>query len=283
MKKFIKVAIIVLLVLGVIGVTCYFFFSNLKKKNTTTSSIAAYLASDGKQTFNEDLQTVNGIVKSNGGDSRFDLIVKTSANLDSIMSVVASYYVENNTQIVGNDIAKAFNKAKDSQQRLQFMLDEYILKSSNSSYFNKSMGANDMYLQSCNYLLDFSKAINLAQGTINVNRNSNVKFHLFETYTNVVANTFNETNIEQLRTAPLIVDNASSINIMNSKMVFEGFVLKLSNSTSNVANNFDKYYSNCDKISFAKNLAINVQTVNTADQPSNEKTATFYLKSVFGM
>jgi len=283
MKKFLKVFIVVLLVLGVIGGTCYFFFVNLRKRNMTTGSIAEYLESESKINFNSDLNVVKGIMNGNKGDSRFDLIVTTNSKLDSIMSVVSSYYVENNTKVVGKNIVKAYNATKGSKIQLQLMMDEYILKSGNSSYFDKALGANDMYLQACTYLMNYAQSINLIQNTLQVNRNSNVKFNLYDAYTHVVLQTFNKTNIDQLRTAPLKVVSAASINIMNSNMQFDGYTLKLSNPTSNVANDFDKYYSICNKSEFALNLSENVQSVTTVEQTTNEKVATFYLKSLFGI
>lgn len=283
MKKFLKVFIVVLLVLGVIGGTCYFFFVNMRKRNTTTSSIAAYLESESKLDFNSDLNVVNSIMNGNKGDDRFGLIVTTNNRLDSIMAVVSSYYVSNNTQVVGKNIVKAFNATKGAKIQLQMMMDEYILKSRNSSFFDKSLGANDMYLQACTYLLNYAQSINLIQNTLQVNRNSNVKFNLFDVYTHVVLETFNQTNIEQLRTAPLKVVSAASIKVMNNNLQFDGYSLKLKNPTSGVANNFDKYYSVCDSNEFARNLSSNVQTVTSAEQTSNEKIATFYLKSIFGI
>lgn len=283
MKKFLKVFIVVLLVLGVIGGTCYFFFVNLRKRNMTTSSIAAYLESESKLDFNSDLSVVRGIMNGNKGDDRFDLIVTTNNRLDSIMSVVASYYVDNNTQVVGKNITKTFNATKGAKIQLQAMMDEYVLKSSNSSYFDKALGANDLYLQACTYLLNYARTINLIQNTLQVNRNSNVKFNLFDAYTYVVLNTFDKTNIEQLRTAPLKVTSPASINVMNNYIKFDGYTIKLANPTSSAANNFDEYYSKCDRNNFAVYLASNIQTVSTENQETNEKMATFYLKSIFGI
>ena len=131
MKKFLKVFIIVLLVLGVIGGTCYFFFINMRKKNVTISPIAEYLESESKLNFNSDLNVVSGIMSSNHGDDRFELIVTTNNRLDSIMAVVASYYIESNTQVMGKFIYKMFNSTKGSKIQLQSMMDEYVLKSKN--------------------------------------------------------------------------------------------------------------------------------------------------------
>ena len=131
--------------------------------------------------------------------------------------------------------------------------------------------------------MNYAQTINLVQNTLQVNRNSNVKFNLIDAYTHVVLQTFNKTNIEQLRTAPLKVNSDASIKLMNAKMLFDGYSLKLSNPNSSVANNFDEYYSRCDRSSFALNLSANVQMVTTAEQETNEKIATYYLKSFFGV
>ena len=283
MKKFLKIFIVMLLVLGVIGGTCYFFFLDLKKKNSTTPSVAEYLASVNKSTFDADLIRVKSIMNDNSNDKRFDLIVVTSGKLDNMMASVSSYYVSSNTQINNKEIFNSFNDVKSSRALLQNMMNEYQRKSENSTYFDKTLGANDMYLQACNYLMSYAQLIRLVQESLSVNRNSCVKFNLFDVYTNVVAQTFSKTNIDQLRTAPLVVDNDANLDIMNRNIDFDGLSLKLTNPASSIANNFDKYYSQCSKADFALNLSSNVAIVNNANQSTNEKIATYYLKAILGL
>ena len=105
MKKFIKVFIIVLLVIGVIGGTCFFFFRKHKDKNSKTESIVSMLQSESKIKFDEDLSLITGYMKdSNSADTRLDLIINTSGKLDDILSVLSSYYVSANTQIKNEEI-----------------------------------------------------------------------------------------------------------------------------------------------------------------------------------
>ena len=99
MKKFLKVFIIVLLVVAVIGGTCYFFFRKIEEKNNTTGSISAMLQSETKIKFSEDLYAINNIANFDGTDKRMELIITTSENLDQLVYVLATYYIESDTKI----------------------------------------------------------------------------------------------------------------------------------------------------------------------------------------
>lgn len=278
MKKFLKIFIIVLLVGSVIGGTCYFFFRNLEKNNHTTSSIASYLMSEEKQNFNNSLYEMHNLANSDSTDSRLALIAETNFQLDDMMMVVCSFYVENNTKINDKEISNSFNQLKSSQTLLMAMVNEYKIKST-SNYFDRHVGANDYYKQACSYLMQYASFVNLVSENINViNKSVDVRFSMINLYSNVVINTFKSTKEMSNR---VDVTNKDNINWINLNVVFENSCLDVTNAYSSNANNFIKFYSACNKSEFASNLKSNITTASKPNQSSTaEQSASYYLKEL---
>lgn len=280
MKKFLKVFIIVLLVLATIAGTCYFFFRNLKKKNNTTSSISEYIFAQEKTQFDDELQNVSNWVNSDNSDARINLIIATSNNLDDIVEVLSSYYVLSDTKINNERISKSFNNVLSARALLNDMAAEYKIKK-DSSYFNRHLGANDFYEQSCVYLVNYAVFANHLNASLQLNKSSDIKFSMFEIYCNVVINTFSDVNTSATN---VVVKSTTNINKINT-------IFKIKNSyvETNVGqfhqniNLFNQVYYNCNKMEFASNLASNISSVSSADQPTNEKMATYYFKQIFGV
>lgn len=284
MKKFLKVFIIVLLVLGVIGGTCFFFFRKMEEKNNTTEPLSVMLQSDSKVKFNEDMESMAAWVNSDNTDKRIDLLIKTNENLDQIIYTLATYYIQTETVINDKDISNALDDVNVSRDVLTAMMNEYKIKKE-SSYFNRHLGANDFYKQACSYLIKYAKLANLLNASLTVDRMADIKFNMFEIYANVVIKTFSETNATTVQNSKVVVTNSSNINVMNNHLV----VLLSFVQTNGVdefsinTNNFNKYYMACDRIAFASNLASNISTVSSSQQDSNEKIATYYFKRIYGI
>lgn len=286
MKKFLKVFIIVLLVLGVVGVTCYFFFKKVEERNNTTEPLATMLYSEGKQNFNQALIDMNTLVKNGSTDNRLDLIVKTSENLDDIVKVLSSYYVAQNTQINDEQISKALNKVNSSRSLLNSMLQEYNLKvtSTSSAYFNRHTGANDFYSQACVYLINYATFANLLNSSLNVNRVSDLRFNMFEVYCNIAINAFSETKISTIGTDKcVVISNQTNINVMNQYFHIENLhIITSVHAFDASVNAFNAYYSISNKIAFANDLSSKVVSVTTA-MGNNEEIATYYFKLIYGI
>lgn len=280
MKKFLKIFIIVLLVVASIAGTCYFFFVNIKKKNNTTSSISESLFSSEKNKFDTELKNVSTWVNSDGTDSRIELIIKTNNNLDDIVEVLASYYVESDTKINNERIAKSFNEVVESRDLLNKMLEEYKIKKA-SAFFNRHLGANDLYKQSSAYLVDYAVFANYLNASLQVNKASDLKFSMFEIYCNIVIDTFGNLNTSLDN---VIVNNSSNINKINSMFKIKNsyIVTSVSPFDKNI-NLFNKVYYQCNKMEFASDFARNISVVSSPNQTTNEKLAMYYLKQIFGV
>ncbi len=299
MKKFLKVFIIVILVLGVIAGTTFFFFRNLKEKNNTTSSIAAMLQSESKLKFNEGLDTLNGIANDDKSDERMELLIKTNKNLDEIIFVLATYYIDTDTKINNEAIAEKFKDVNSSRDLLIKMIDEYTIKEENAeNYFNEHSGLNDFYDQCCDYLVQYATLANLLNESLNVNKSADFKFNMFNVYSNVVINTFNETELiihnanEEGEHKRVIVKNSSNIDVINGMFkIRNSYIVIVKNeglaneevvvlNSSNV-NKFNEWYNKCDKTTFAKEFDNNIK--NASKTGPKEVVSAYYLKLIYGI
>ncbi len=279
MKKFLKVFIVVLLVLAVVGVTCYFFFKKIKEKDNTTPSFATFLTSDEAVEFNTNLFVITKELGDNG-DTRFSLLKQTCGNLDSIVFSLSTYNIQNNTQIKDEEISSTFKLVKNKRDLLLRMMQEYNLKKS-SSLFDKKLGANDLYEETCDYLIKYANLANMLNEYVSgVNKNSDVEFNVFDVYINVVKNDFSETEtISKL----VKVKNSNNITKLNSIVVLDFKGLIINDRFSINVNKFNEYYLSCDKTKFAQNFGSNMNSVVSENQTANEKIATYYFKLVFGL
>ena len=108
MKKFLKVFIVVLLVLAVIAITCFFFFKNYKEKKLVSQPIIEILDSESKADFDVQLKKTAIYLNADEPDSRLQAIISTSENLDEILYELSSYYVSSNTLVNDKEIVKSF-------------------------------------------------------------------------------------------------------------------------------------------------------------------------------
>ncbi len=273
MKKFLKVFITVLLVLGVIGGTVFFFFRKHKEKNNTTDPILALADSEVATKLQTDLTSIS--------DDRMTMIAATNVNLNNVIYNLSSYYIENNTQIKDEKIATQVRAVNSSRSLLTAMINEYNIKKE-STYFNKTLGANDLFNQSCLYLVQYATLANMINAHIsNVDKTADAKFSVLEIYCNVVINDFSSTKVDSG-----VVKLNSSLNIAkaNSIIIFDAnssYVIINNNFTLD-SSEFIKCYNSCDKLLFAKNFAGNIESVNSAEQALMERLATYYFKLIIG-
>ncbi len=279
MKKFLKVFIVVLLVLAVVGVTCYFFFKKLKEKDNTTPSFASFLVSEEATEFNTNLGVIVGDLEKES-DTRFKLLQTTNMNLNEIVFVLSTYNISNNTQINDKEISSAFKNVNASKRLILKMMKEYNLKKT-STYFDRKVGVNDLYEEMCAYLVKYANLANLLNDFISdVNKNSDVKFGVFEIYANVVKHDFS--NISE--TGSLVeIKESKNIEKLNEIVTISELGLLLNNRFSENINKFNTNYSNCNKAVFVANFASNLDGVSSANQATKEKVAMYYFKLAFGL
>ncbi len=273
-----------LLVLAVIGGTVYFFFRKIEKENNNTGSIIEMLESESKNRYNENLAFTYEVINQNKDDDRLNLIIETSNNLDNIVRILISYYVESETAIDNEIIAKQLKKVHDSRDLLDRMLTEYLIKKE-SEFFDHHEGANDLYEQSCRYLIEYATFANLINESItNVDRTADIKFNIFEVYSNVVKTTFAFTKEEYVdNTVKVVLENTETIALLNGLLKIENsYVVTVVDKFSMEVRDFNEYYLKCDKFVFASNLLTNIEIVSES-RGSNEKIATYYFKEVFDL
>lgn len=283
MKKFIKIMIIVVLVLAVIGGTCYFFFQKHDEKDNTTESFATFLNSESNEKFKNNLSNISDLVNSDSTDARFEIIMETNKKLETILSVLTSYHVENETQINDEKVAQRLQVVKGKKSTILSMMAEYEKKAT-SSWFKRHLGANDLYIKSCEYLVETAKLSNLINNNLNVNKNVDVKFNVFEIYCNVVINTFSDVNTENKSTSNVVILDPSNINLLNDSLtISNSFVQTGVYSFAIQFNKFNEAYASCDKNAFALNMKENIESVTTVEQETKEKIATYYFKLILGL
>ena len=175
---------------------------------------------------------------------------------------------------------QALQQVKSSRSSLIAMLDEFEIKKS-SNYFNRHTGANDLYIQSCRYLTNYARFLNYLNNDLNLNKVSDIKFSAFDVYTNVVLISFEKTKISNNL---VYIENDKNINKANSLIeINDSFVETKIDQFAQEINLFNGVYYNCNKMEFAKDLADNLATVNSAQQSTFEKVAAYYFKQIFGV
>ena len=278
MKKFLKVFIVVILVLGVIAGTAFFFFRNLKEKNNNTGSLVAMLESDEKKKFDSDLQATSAIMKSSKSDLRLELIIETNTNLNQILNTLLMYYIETETNINNKTISNKLKELKSSRNNLSTMMAEYNVKKE-SGEFDRNTGANDLYEQSCVYLIKYAVFVNEINNNVSIhNKNADLKFSMFEIYSNIVITTFQETKVSS---DLIVVKSADNINKINENFKIQNSFVYMVNPFSINCNLFIQNYNACDKLKFAKEFNNNIQ--NASKTGPKEVVAAFYLKQIYGI
>lgn len=281
MKKFLKVFIIFLLVVAAVGGTCFVFFRNIKKNEYKTPSFAQMLKSESKLKFDNDLTNMSNVVNSDLTDDRLSLICKTNNNLNNIVYILSTYFIDTNTTLNDKEILNATNQVSASRNLLVDMMKEYNVKK-DSAFFDRHLGANDFYKQASVYLIRYANLATLLNNYVDdVDKNADIKFNMFEIYSNVVASTFNK--IEADSENRLVVKDRLNIDLLNNVLILEDSYIKTSCEKFSVYTNyFNKYYNLSNKANFVKDLQINLSSV-TENETENEKLATYYFKVVYGI
>jgi len=294
MKKFIKFFIIALMVVAAVTFTCYMFFKNLKQEKELETSLIEFSESGKKENFNTELEKTINIVNSDKTDNRFEVMQITLNNLDSSMQVLSSYYIDSNGVVKDKEINNAVSAVYISISTASSIMSEINIKAflrnedgeitGDNTYYNRHLGANDLYRSVSNYIVNYSKLIKLVNKNItSVDKSADIRFSAIELYSDVAINTFS--NIKQDIEFYEIADYAN-INLINSAITWSGYRLNLAADVSLFdvsVYNFSKYYNLCNKESLAKNLNSICSNVSGVVNPTNEQWAAIYFKEVFGL
>ncbi len=282
MKKFLKVLLIVILVLGVIGGTVYFFFINLRKDKDPIV-LVNHTKSDSKIKFNEDLLIIDANLDA-VGDHRFDLIITTHNNLDEIMDTLSVYVVADGGKIGNKDVISSLSSVESSRAKANNMIKEYKAKM-NTPYFNDSLGCNDLYEQISDYLIQYSNLVNDIKTYsigLGYDGESDIKFNMIDLYTRIVEDSFDNVKIEYNQLS--IIENTANIDKINSYFDINLGYMNIPNLYSKRINDFHDSYNRCDKAALVEQFANKMNTVASIDENTKEEDkAIFYLKKILGV
>lgn len=279
----VKVLLIIALVAGAIGGTCYFFYNYVLLNADAFNSFSTLIYGSQTTEFNAKLYEVRGYT-----DDRFDLIINTNEKLKE-MAVNLNYHLVNAEDFDLDErlIEEQIDKVLENQDTAYNMMEEYLIKV-DSDFFNRVTGANDLYNQMSRYFVTFSDMISTINSELNktdIIKNADVKFSIIEVYSNVCIDAFSNlvTDASGLRR----VEDSENIDLVNRAINFKNGFISSSNADANfsyLTNNFIQNYEKCDKEAFASNLAQNVnQVVSISDSSTSLVKATYYFKGVLGI
>ena len=284
MKKFLKalrIILIILLVGGVIAGTCLIFFKNLKKSEEPIAFVD-FVHSEEKAEFDDGLRNINAILVTKYNDQRLSWANVTMSNLDKIVDTLSSYIIQDGNRVTDSKIVKSLGKLKDYRDQAQDMIDEYIVK---IVYHPTSLGFNDLYEQLCEYIEEYSTMVIALDNYVvdlGVNKASDLKFNMIDVYARIAKSTFADVDIVDGQLSK--VSNPVNMDKINSIFRLDyGYMLNTSVSFSKYVNEFDMYYSMCDKPSFAKNFVANLASVGSSIQndSSDEIKATYFFEKLY--
>lgn len=276
--------IITLLVIACIGGTCYIFFKNYQEKISAPVSCVSMVKSESSVEFRTSLNEVGILTNNSGSDDRFVLVINTLSDLDNMLMSLANYYIDEDFTVRDKDIRAKYNQMEDSKALAVEMINQYKLKS-NSVWFDRSLGANDLYTTMSTYIVkyaEFVELLNLKVANKEVNRTSDFKFSMIDLYARVARVTFAtlKTNEQSLR----IVNSSENITRLQIYFQMENSYIVGGDVYSANALHFSENYFACDKESFAINFASNLNAVDGISATStNLQRAVYYYKLVYGI
>ena len=273
MKKFWKILIITVLVLGTIAGTCWIFYSKFKKERESYTLALSYLHSSDRVEFNAMVKDASDV----SGVSRFGYMVTTLNKLDEINSILTPYLKQNGSKVDSNKIYSHHKAFVGMQSEIKDMIREYTKKSQNpeNQTFNKNTGANPVYKALSSYMINYSEYLFVISGELQnaFNRKADTKFYTMEIYLNVVIYTFSNLNEQE---GSLQIQHPENLLRANENLKFSN------NSVSYFSTDavmFRETYLKCDMKKFAENFATNLGTA-LAVNGNAENDAMFYLKNM---
>lgn len=273
MKKFWKILLIVILVLGTIAGTCWIFYSKFKSERDSYLIAINYLNSAEREEFNAMVAEASDVSQM----SRFGYMVTTLNKLDEINGVLTPYLSQaEGSDVDENKIYSHYKTFVEMQSELRDMLSEYILKAQSVQTFDKNSGANPVYKKLSSYMINYSEYLFVISGELQsvFNRKEDTKFYMMEIYLNVVINTFG--NLEDV-SGSLQIKNPLNLLRANENIKFNNIN---TSHFSTSATLFRQAYLKCDMKKFAENFASYYTSANVLNGNA-ENDAMVYLKNIW--
>lgn len=274
MKRFFKNLVILILVLGAVGGTAWFFYSQLTKERDCYAATLNYQESGWNKEFIAGVNLMN----QKSGANRFGLLCNANAELEKIHTLLIPYLSKaENSKVDSNKICSELEKLMDIQVELTDMVDEYIYKADKSQTFNKSTGGNPVYKEFADYISKYAKYLKVVNSEIGkiVNQNNDSKFYVIEIYLSIVENTFANVDVNS---EVYVISN--ELNILKADLILP----LIGNYNMNFSANstaFVKSYQKCGKKTLVENFsALWDNSYETSD--TNLKTVVSSLKGMVG-
>ncbi len=273
MKKVLKTIFIIILCIAVAGGTGYLFFQNMTKTEAVFDTINSFSMGIGQKELTINMQKIS----STGGD-RFNLLLDSFDDMQDCVLSLNVYLLDHRNASTENLLANKISTLNAETNTLQTMIKEYNIKCANAE-FNKIKGADSLYNQFAQYLIDYSAFVLTVKDNVLANistKDVDAKFSVIDVYTNVIA--------DSLTPDKLAAGNFQNLSYMQSHFSLVNGYLQFNGTAENFSsqsNKFIKSYNECDKISFAKNLKANM-AVASANSDSAELVACYYLISLLG-
>lgn len=280
--KFLKWFLTIFLIVGAVGLTVFIFFKNYKSKEIQKVDLNSVLNSTDKQNFDNGLDSTITILSNNGQTDWFTVLKTTSTKLDSSLDVLVNYYIDDNFVVRDENIDSTYSSMINTRSLLISMFNEYSIKA-DSVYFQKDIGANDIYSTYSTYLVRYARFIQAVDNNLK-NRSGfdysgDVKFSIIDLQTRIVISTFsNLTETNNLN----VITTSADINLINSYVFYRNSYIVGNNTFGVAAINFIQSYEACNKTYLAEHFAEEVNRANSISESSSaEKKSAYYFKSVF--
>ncbi len=289
MKNFLKTLLVVVLVLGSIAGTTYFFFSRIVPKTNYFNNMDSFVYEANNVEFKARLKQVadNSDVAENK-TYRFNFLIEITDKLDASFLALHEYFIlSDEYDLDSSKISRDYNLLVSSHTKTNSIMDEYLTKLKGD--LNEVTGANDVYSAFAEYIVNYSYLLNNLNKQIDefkLNKNADLKFSLIEIFANVCIESFS--NINTSTDVYYLTDDANIKFINNCFVLTNSFVDLSATNKSNFSylnNQFITAYNKCNKQEFAKHLSNNVSTVGSDVLPdySRELVASVYFKALFGV
>ncbi len=280
--KFLKVFLIIVIVLGSVGGTSYFFFKTFHKEQNAYASINGFVYGTNLEDFSREISTIDKT-----GGARFTLIENVNDEMQEIIKTLNVYLINASEKSVNNSaINKQIKSAYSQMEHVRNLLEEYRIKCKSSS-FNKTVGANDLYVGLSNYLVrvaNLISTVNVELKRVVVNYAVDLKFLMIDVYANSCAYAFG--NLDRtLSLTNLSTKGSANLTIVRNNFdINNGYcnINSANGSFSKLNNNFIEAYLLCNTKDFAINLSENVNKITSLSvATTNEEKATWHYKEMF--
>lgn len=288
MKKFLKTLFVIVLILGSVAGTTYFFFSQIAPKTNYFVDISSFVTGANSTEFSAKLKQVamNSDTAELGSTNRFNTVIEVNNRLNSSLLALNDYMIlAEDYDFDYSTISNEYVAVVSAQNKTNSVMDEYLTKLQGD--LNKVKGANDVYSSFANYIVKYSEFLNALNEQLKIfkiNKNADLKYSLIEIYANICINSYSK--ISKNTDVYNLID-PRNIQFINSYFKLTNSYIDLSstnNSNFSLLNNqFIKAYNACNKVEFANNLYKNVGTVGNEvlSNYSKELVASVYFKNLF--